>query len=97
MLGFCIIHMIGVDYYSKAYLYTYINNYIWMQFFLCIHSILIIGIVCVLLDSTKTNLFYREFLEYVANADDSWFLMKGAPLGPLEATSGSLISILQKI
>ena len=29
MLGFHIIHMIGVHYNSKVYFYTYVNDYIW--------------------------------------------------------------------
>jgi hypothetical protein len=40
---------------------------------------LIIEIVCVLLDSKIKKTCVLGFLEYVANAHDSWFLMKGAP------------------
>jgi hypothetical protein len=30
MLGFYIIHMIGIYYNEKIYLYTYVKDYIWM-------------------------------------------------------------------
>jgi hypothetical protein len=30
MLGFFILHMIGVDCYSKIFLYTYIDDYMWI-------------------------------------------------------------------
>ena len=56
-----------------------------MQFFECEHivtCIFIIDTVYVLFDyiPPKKKLVYRRFLEYVANACGSWFLMKGAPL-----------------
>ena len=56
--------------------------------FLHIHIVICISnveIVCVLLDFTqkktnKSQLAYRRFLEHVANARGSWFLIRGAPL-----------------
>ena len=50
--------------------------------FLCICIfiyIYIIEIVCVLLDSTKQNLYIGGCLEYVANIHGYGFLMKVAP------------------
>ena len=41
--------------------------------------ILIIEFVCVLLDFTQKKNLYCGFLDYDANAHNSWFLMKGAP------------------
>ena len=56
MLGFYIVHMIGVYCNSKTYPYTYADDCIWMQFFVHIEivtCIFIIEIVCILLDVTR--------------------------------------------
>ena len=66
---FCIIHMVGVDWYSKVYFYTYVNVCVYVCMYesnsLCIHIvtyIFIIEIVCVLLDLTSSfKLVYRSF------------------------------------
>ena len=59
--------MIGVHYYSKVYLYTYVNDYI-----------IEIGRVSTWV-LPKKKLVYRGFLGYLMSAHGSWFLMKGAP------------------
>ena len=61
---FYIIHTIGVHYYSKAYLYTYVNDYIQMYFFLhmlVVTCIFIIEIVRVWHVVTNQNLYRGEF------------------------------------
>lgn len=74
-------HMIGVDCYSKLYLYNEVSDYIRMCFFLCIHIgtyVFIIEIVQVhvLLDFTKNKIFlYRTCLEYVEKTCGSWLQM----------------------
>ena len=68
MLGFCIIHMIGVDCYSKVYLYIYVNDYL----FLWIHIVIyfsIIEIVYVLLLEKLVYLVLRVCYER------TWFLI----------------------
>ena len=80
MLVFCTIHTIEVDCYSNVHLYASVNNYIWMYMF----YIYILSFVFVLLciaHFIEKNLSYLGFLEYVSNARDSWYLVKGAPLG----------------
>ena len=63
--------MIEVDCYLKAYLYTYVNDYIRMYFYECIHIVTCVFIInlyifCLILQ--QKNLVYRRFLDYVASA-----------------------------
>ena len=64
-LGYFVIHIIGVDYFSKVYLYTYVNDYIWMGVFFCVY---ILSLVYLLLQlyvyyfiSQKNNLYIGVF------------------------------------
>ena len=55
--------------YECRYLYIYILSLVFLAMKLYVY--------CLILQQTKHK--YRGFLEYVANARGSYFLMKGAP------------------
>ena len=61
MLRFCILQMIKVDWYSKVYLYTYVNYYKSMSFLYIFYvhivtRIFIVGILHILHDFSKRKL-----------------------------------------
>ena len=79
--------MIGIHYYSKVYLHTYVYDIYECKFFYVYILSLVSLKTYVYCLNLQEKLVYRGFLEYVGSAHDSWFLMKCATPRILITTS----------